>query len=603
MIERQKRVNLKPIPDLEIGIVDLKPEIVEAEVQPNSLHFRIVHKKGLKSHGKVFVWAGVLILLAFVSMSALLRFVPEFREGVILSVRDAAKNIQNEHVNQVLRPVLGVFSKALKAHRPLKAVVAAEPVTNSSGTCGAYITGAISKKIKTALADAEFLYLINCELFQDSPKFALQSLQKKNITLAIGTPWEGMPLSLLTLEANRRMAPLSPLPLFPKQSCLRWMPSSDCLMRYVDESRASFKSRWQDGFKALEKDISKQVPVVKAWFYFASSLYATKDREYTKANQYLHMASDHLGEEPNPYLEREIYRSGTINAFLSKDNALVSSALSLMPVKRVAEAPNAFLDTELLEQIRGKEGRSLLEAYLTQPEAAQRFAADPRFLAIILGQTQRFHLEPHGLNLASQVFGPKEKIRAEAIGEAMVLLYARMWIGADKSFDALEILTQLEKAGYRSAELYHLKGLAQLFSFKKPEVRLLAAKDFQTAASLSKNEESLFAMLIALLDAKDRSKANQVMLEWKKLGPSAQKSQWFGFAQGLISYTEGNKEVAQSSWDATELAHKSSSLWTTLRNNLASDPTYLDRDLAKTLGMLLGPDSPLGSLAVFGQKS
>ena len=185
----------------------------------------------------------------------------------------------------------------------------------------------------------------------------------------------------------------------------------------------------------------------------------------------------------------------------------------------------------------------------------------------------------------------------------MVLLYARMWLGVDKSFEALEILTQLEKSGYRSAEMYHLKALAQLYAFKKPEVRLLAAKDFQTAAGLNRSEESLFAMLVALLDAKELGKANQVMSEWKRLGPAAQKSMWYGFALGLISYTGGDKAKAQAVWNATELANKKSPLWSNLKRNLTTDPTYLDRDLARTLGMLLGHDSPIGSLALYGQKS
>jgi hypothetical protein len=604
MIEKKKTINLDSIPNLEIGVVEAKQAPYEADIEPQSLQFRIEIKRS-RTGGFFFPIVIVLVLLGSLgALSAALRYDDDFREETILMVKQLAKDAKSTRMGNVSRTVLASVSHALKAHRPVKVQVAAEPVTNSFGTCSAFIRDAINKKVKTAnLSDAEFIHLINCEMFQDSPRLALQSLDKKGVSLALGTRWDMMPTSLLALEANRRMNPLSPLPIFPKQGCLRWGASADCMLRYVDESRAAFKSRWQDGFKALEKDVAKQGGNVIAWFYLASSYYATKDAEFTKADSFLQTAFIAIKDQPNPFLEREIYRVATVNAYLSKDSKLAAKALSLMPVKRVEEAPNAFLDVEMLEQLHGRDSKKLLQAYLMQSEAVKRFASDPRFLSIILAQTQRYELEKEGLTFATQVFGKSSEVKPESIGESMMLMYARMLIGADKSFEALEMLTQMEKAGYRSAELYHLRGLAQLLAFKKPEIKLLAAKDFQSAAALNKNEQSLFALIVALLDAKERAKVDQVMNQWKALGPNSQKSVWFGLAQGLVSYTGGNKDQAQAIWDQSEKLNKADGLWARLRLNLSTDSSYLDRDLAKSLSGLLTSDSPLGSLALFGQKS
>ncbi|MBC7533457.1 MAG: hypothetical protein H7318_17950 [Oligoflexus sp.] len=604
MIEKQKNIELAPIQELEIGVVEPKAQLAEADIQPQSLQFRIEIKRS-SAHRKFFPFFIALTLaVGFSGLSIAMRTLDNFREESILYVKQLSKEAKSQKFSKITRPVLANVVQALRAHRPPKVEVIADSQTDSWGTCSAFITNALNKKVKsTQLSDDEFLHFVNCQIFQDSPQSAFQALQKKHLGIATGTPWESMRLSLLTLEVHRRMNPLSPLSIFPKQGCLRWGSLPDCLLRYVDESHASFKSRWQDGFKALEKEVTKKPPGVQAWFYLASGLYATKDHEFTKADDFLQTAFNAIKDDPNPYLEREIYRNATVNAYIANDAKLAQNALALMPVKRVEEAPNAFLDVELLEQLRGKDSRSMLQTYIAQSEAVKRFASDPRFLSIILNQTQRSGLENEGLDLANQIFGKANEVKAESIGESMVLVYARMWIGAGKSFEALEILTQLEKSGFRSAELYHLKGLAQLYTFKKPEIKLLAAKDFQTAAGQNKSDESLFALLIALLDLNERSKADQVMNQWKTLGPAAQKSIWYGFALGLVSYTGGNKEQAKTLWDTAEKQNKNNLLWKKLKSNVDTDTTYLDRDLAKNLNLLLGNDSPLGSLALVGQKS
>ena len=604
MIEKQKKIELAPIQELEISVVEPKAQLAEADIQPRSLQFRIEIKRssGLLKLPPFFIVLVLALGLGGLSIAMLTQ--DSFREESILYVKQLSREAKTQKFSKITRPILANLVQALRAHRPTKVEVLADTQTDSWGTCSAFITNALNKKVKsTQLSDDEFLHFVNCQLFQDSPQSAFQALQKKHLGIATGTPWESMRLSLLTLEVYRRMNPLSPLSIFPKQGCLRWSPLPDCLLRYVDESHASFKSRWQDGFKALEKEVAKEPPAVQAWFYLASGLYATKDHEYSKADSFLQTAFNAIKDKPNPYLEREIYRNATVNAYIANDVKLARNALALMPIKRVEEAPHAFLDVELLEQLRGKDSKAMLQTYIAQSEAVKRFASDPRFLNIVLNQTQRSGLENEGLDLANQIFGKANEVKAEEIGESMVLVYARMWIGAGKGFEALEILTQLEKSGFRSAELYHLKGLAQLYTFKKPEIKLLAAKDFQTAAGQNKSEESLFALLIALLDLNERSKADQVMNQWKTLGPAAQKSIWYGFALGLVSYTGGNKEQAKTLWDTAEKESKNNLLWKKLKSNVGTDTTYLDRDLAKNLNLLLGNDSPLGSLALVGQKS
>lgn len=596
------------IKDLEIGLTEnkhmpkLEPDSLEADIQPQSLQFRVTRKSTRFGSRKATVVILSCILVLIGSLSVTLRLVPAVREPAIELVKEWTDVAKNEEWFR-FTPALAKITKILKLHRPAKkSLAAAAGTVDFSSSCSEYVKDALNKKVKAALSDVEYVHLINCELFQDTPKYVLQTLERKKLDFSHGTTWDALPLDLLALEATRRMNPFSALANYSKQSCTRWASSSDCLMRYVDESRAPFKSRWADGLAILSGDVSRQEPNVQAWFQLSSALYAIKDREFAKAQTFLESASLVLQAEPNPYLEREIYRNSVLNAYLAKDGNLVRRSLALKPLKRIEQDPNAFLDVDLL-QILNKKSKTELDNYMSQSEAIQRFGSDPRIVSIILSQTQILDLEIHGLSFAEAVYGRREIVRIEALNESMALLYARMWMGANKSLEALEILSSIEKAGFHSAELYHLKGLAQLLSFKKSELKLVAAKDLQTAASMSRNEESLFALVVALLDAKDQSKADQVLDQWKMLGPSSQKTIWYGFARGLVSYCGGNKLQSKALWDANEHEFPNNPIWLKLKTNLSEDVGYLDTDLARRLMLMMSNDSPLGSLALFGQKS
>ncbi|RYZ55155.1 MAG: hypothetical protein EOP07_14695, partial [Proteobacteria bacterium] len=212
MIEKQRKIDLDSIPNLEIGVVETKQAPIEADIQPNSLQFRIEIKRSRT--GGFFFPPAILVLLivSLAGLSVALRYDDDFREESILMVKQLAKEAKSTRMGHVSRTVLASVSQVLKAHRPEKIQVAVEPETNTFGACSTFIRDAINKKVKTAnLSDAEFLHLINCEMFQDSPRLALQALEKKSVSLALGTRWDMMPTSLLALEANRRMNPLSPL--------------------------------------------------------------------------------------------------------------------------------------------------------------------------------------------------------------------------------------------------------------------------------------------------------------------------------------------------------------------------------------------------------
>ena len=603
------KTEITKISDLDFASLDIKAETpegikAEAELQPNSLNFRIdsrhFKKKKHWDGARILKYVAMLLVLVL-GTSVLLRFVDEVREAAIEDVKDLASASKKKKFGKIAVPILSKVSLALKAHRPGKVQDGIESSTNSAGTCSDFISDAINKRLKSKLSDEEFIHVVNCALFQDSVKAAQANLQKAGHRLGVGIAWDQISVSLLSLETARRMNPLSPLPIFAKQGCVRWAPLPDCFLRYVDESRLSFKSRWQDGLKVLEPVLQDRGAVEQAWFYAASSLFATKDGEYARADGFLMNASEALKGANNPFLERDIYRHASINAHLSNDANLMRKARTFRPLYRVQEDPRAFLDIELLEEISSPKAKELIQEYLQSSESKLRFVSDPRFLSILLKSAQLYGVHTEALTLATSVFGSDPKV--ENFGEPLVLLYARLLVGAGKAEEALRVLDKIVQAGYQSHELFHLKGLAFLLPIKGKISPLLAAKEFQTAAGISKNEESLFAMMIALLSSANASKAEQVMKQWKSLGPKAEKAVWYLFADGIMLYKAGNKVEAEAVWLKAEKVSRNKEIWKTLRSNLEKDPTFLDRDLSGSLRYLLPVDSPLGSLALSSQKS
>lgn len=599
----------RDLADLDFADLDMKADTpegtrVEDDLQPNSLNFRLEpirskHKKGWDSSRVLKYFAMMLVVLFACSLT--LRYVDEVREPAIAQVKQWAAKTKKKKIGKITVPVLSKVSLLLKAHRPVQMVTIPDAVTNTGGSCAAFIADAINKKLRSKLSSEEFLHVVNCELFQDSASIAQQTLQKSGITLTHGVTWDKLYQSLLVLETTRRLQPLSPLPVFPKQGCLRWAPSPDCVLRYVDEARLSYKSRWQDGFKALDPVIREKPALEKAWFYLATSRYATKDEDFAKSESFSKKSFDALSGENNPFLEREIYRNATISAFLSGDGNLVKKAKAYRPAAREEEDPRAFLDVNLLNNLPSPKGRDRIAEFLATSEAKIRFASDARFLKLVLHDTQIFGLQTEGLTFATSVFGRDPKV--DTFGESLILMYARVMIGAGRGDEAIALLGSLESSGYRSAELHHLRGLAYLLPSKLKNSALMAAKEFQTAAGISKNEDSLFAMLVSLLGTQSRSKAEQVLQQWRGLGPQVQKSVWFAFAEGIILYNAGKAAEAKAAWTRGEKLSKNKEMWKTLQSNVQKDPTYFDRDVAASLKFMLPPESPLGSLALYGQKS
>lgn len=607
-IGKKESTEVKKISELDLTDLDLVAESPdgsrgEAAIEPKSLQFRLQprrHKKKSWDLNRIIKYLAAIVVLLFVG-SMTLRFVDEAREPIIDDVRQLAAKAKKNKIGKHFVPALSKVSLVLKAHRPVRPVVASEAVTNTAGTCAAFITDSINKKLKSKLSQQEVLHLVNCQLFQDLPTVAQQSLDKAGIALSHGVSWEKLPESLLVLETTRRLQPLSSLPVFPKKGCLRWAASPDCVLRFVDESRLDFQNRWQDAFKVLSPLMKEKPALENAWFYIAASRYAAKDRDFQKSDSFSKIAFESLKTEENPLLQREIYRTAVINAYLSSDQNLLKKSRDYRSIAREEEDPQAFLDIKLLQQLPSPKGNKLIGDFIAMPEAKTRFASNPRFLSIVLKETQIFGLGNEGYQFASTVFGRDPKV--EDFSESLLQLYARLMIGANRSAEALRLLASLERAGYRSPELYHLKGLALLLDPKIPNSHVRAAKEFQTAAGISKSEESLFAMFVSLLGSKERSKAEQVFKQWKSLGPQTQNSLWFAFAEGILSHLAGDQKTANAAWARGEKLSKNKEMWIVLKSNLQKDPTYFERDVATSLKFLLPPESPLGSLALYGQKS
>ncbi|MES2745812.1 MAG: hypothetical protein V4655_10325 [Bdellovibrionota bacterium] len=594
--------------DLNFGAVDLKAETpegqsAEADIQPSSLQFRIDHNQF--SRGKkwdatrISKYVTVLLLALFLT-SMTLRYMDDLREDAIIEVKKLVTKVRKKKLAKIVVPVLGQVSLALKAHRPLNAPVNFDTaVANPQTSCSTYISESINKKLKSKLTPEEQIHVVNCQLFQDSVEVARQTLEKGGFNLN-EVSWKKIYPNLLSLHTLRRSQPLQPLAILAKQGCLRWAPSADCLLRYVDESHLSFKSRWVDGFKILEKVVADQPPEVNAWFYLASGSYASRDSEYGKAGEFFKTAQEKLTLISDPLLQREIYRGAMINAYLSSDAQLFAQADALRPLNRVEEDPRAFLDVDLLKQLRGESAREDLLSYFLAPEARKRFVYNARFLSILFRASQFLNAPDEGAAFAAVVLGKDPS--PEVLGESLVMQYARLQIARKKGPEAMALLGKLERAGYRSPELYHMKGLAQLY-VKGKSSAMMAAKEFQTSAGISKNEDSLFAMTVTLLGSDNLGKAEQVLAQWRTLGPNAQKTSWFYLAEGLVQSQSGKGAEAMVTWAKGEKLGKYSEMWKILKANLQSDPTFLDRDLVGNLRYMMPVDSPLGSLALSVHKS
>jgi hypothetical protein len=601
------KTKIAKLDELEFSGLDIKattPEgqSIEAGIQPNSIQFRINNPKSTDSRkwapARIAKYASVTILSVFLT-SMTLRYVDDLRESAILEVKKTVAHVHGRSAGKLLIPVLSQVSLALKAHRPRSSARPIESISQIQDVpCATYISESISRKIKSKLTVDEQVQVVNCQLFQDSIEGARLSLDKIGFKVS-ELSWATMYPNLLSLYVLRRLNPLQPLGVLPKQSCLRWAPAPECLMRYVDESQLGFKSRWEDGFKMLERAMGEQGPEVNAWFYLASGAYANRDFKYERAKEFFKIAHAKVKEISNPFLQREIYRNAVINAYLSADSALMVHAETFRPTARVEEDANAFLDVDVLSKLRGPQGPDALRKYFQAPEALKRFAHDSRLLGILFRESQILKVSEGSIAFASAALG--RDLRPEVLGESLIMQYVRLQVFHNNASEALAILERLEGAGYRTSELYHLKGLARLYSNKNSST-LMAAKEFQTAASLSKNEESLFALTVALLASKQSSKAEQVLQRWRTLGLAAQKTTWFYFAEGLVLALAGHKDEAMTAWDRGKKRGQYGGMWSSLKTNFAKDSSFFERDLVGNLRSIMQVDAPLGSLALSGHK-
>ncbi len=607
MSQDKTRVGEKrDLKDLNIDLLELKDDSEgtfarEKNIQPQSMQFRIVTARpSFLRRFYPFIIVGA-VLVAIGGLAAAGHFSESFRETNIVRMKAWAKQVKGKKIGAVATPVLAQVSRYLKAQRPQATDQTAEAAVDTSGSCAAFINGALNKKIKGTLTNAENHYLVNCELFQDSLNFARSTLNKQNQLHPPGDDWGSMESHLLELEIDRRSRPFYPGSNYPNHNCPRWSAAPDCLIRFVDEAHLDVKSRWMDGFTALENEVIQHAPSERAWFYLAASQYAAREKEYAKAQTFLEQAAKPITDN-NPYLEREIYRTAIMNAYFAKDANLFNKALTLKPVHRIEEDPRAFEDTVLLETLGTPEFVPALKTFVGDTGSVQRFGGNTGLLKIILREGILADQSALVANFVRNVFMSQYAGHTDDdISDALVLIFARSQIAIDKVDEALPHLQKLEQAGVGSAEYYHVKGLAELYTHKA-NMRMVAAKSFQSAGVIAKADESLFALVVVLVETRNFGKADQALAQWKGVLKNSSKSMWFGFAQALLQYAEGHKPEGIQQWKNLEAAFPKDPIWNKLKTNFSSDNEYLDRDQTRRLSQIMGPESPLGALALLGQK-
>ncbi len=91
MIEKQKKIEPKPIQELEIGVIETKVGPIEADIQPNSLQFRIEIKRTTALRRAMPFFAVLGLLLSLGALSLALRFNDELREETLIVVKQMSK--------------------------------------------------------------------------------------------------------------------------------------------------------------------------------------------------------------------------------------------------------------------------------------------------------------------------------------------------------------------------------------------------------------------------------------------------------------------------------------------------------------------------------
>jgi hypothetical protein len=473
--------------------------------------------------------------------------------------------------------------------------------------CRFLIEEAISRRVKQNL-DAEGRYLlISCQLAQDTPQVAVRSISE-----AHGEPsklqreagsWDLVPEQLIAAEAQRRLHAMEVRAALRVPTCEKWSASPGCLLRFVDQARQPLATKQDNSFALLEKVVTQKSARVQAWFYWAAGLSASKNLNKEQAEARLRKAAGKLAETREPFLKREIFRTRVRNAWIHRDRLLLQKVWKTRPKAEMEADRAGFLDVSLMHgaMLKPNEQSQELAEFFTRPESYQRHQFDPFFVRWLVERAIR-----QGLTESAQTYINRLSAGAEdyeRVSEELSVLRVRILLARKQPLEALKLIQSMERFAQRSQELLHLKGLGLLMGFQTRQYRMLAAQELQKAVNAGARFEGYFAMIVAFLEAREWVKAEATLSFWRRDKLRSSEVVWISFAQGLIRYARGDLDKARGIWRELAQANPQFDVVRKLEQNLSEDPRYLENQLLNQLLLLLPPDSPLGPLALFGQKA
>lgn len=574
--------------------------------QPNSLKYRLETKVTVVGRVRRHLILVLLLSLPVLALAGFLslRYSQKARIAVLERTKTVAGLIKDTPLNKTLRPVLQNLHKKLRAYDQNQRVnqfVSSGSLALANLKCADVLKEGLDRKLKGALSTDDRYLMMSCTLFQDAPQSAVR-YGSEAFRNDEAPRWEGLTELLLFTEAQRRVHILDVVSQQKDKYCPDWKATAACLVRFANEGALPYPlPSWESAYAVLNKDIAQQPSHIQAWLQYLAGQYALKAQK--AAEPYLTKAKIALDRINDPMLEREIFRGRVRNAFQMNDKSLMEKVWEERPIERMAEDTTAFMDVDLLHSLMmvPAEGRSHLEIFLQQPQAAQRFRFNFSWMRFIVEQSILLGLPGAADEWLTNILAQGKTSDEGKTTDVYGLLRVRLLLASEKYLNALELMTKMERFAAKTAEWHQLKGLAVLGASSASRERLVqAAKEFQSATNAQPQSASPFALIVTFLSLELPLKAEATLAYWGQM--KRDDEALYAFARGLVRYASGDPTAARQIWNDGLAKYPNRTFWANMNQNIEADPEYLRRDLFKRLSSMLSPDSPLGPLTLWRQK-